>query len=125
MPNCPHCYEIITGRSDKKFCSPYCKSAYHYQQNKTKESSLFSSIDRQLKTNRRLLKIYNKAGKATVLKDILIADGFNPRYFTNYWKAKNGNIYLFCYEFGFLELKEKHGIKYVLIRWQPYMDQNY
>jgi len=122
MSTCPHCYEIITGRSDKKFCSPYCKSAYHYQQNKAKDASLFSVIDQQLRTNRRLLKSYNKAGKATVRKEIFLEKGFNPKYFTHYWKARNGNLYLFCYEYGFMEKKEPHGAKYVLIEWQTYMN---
>ncbi len=122
MPNCLYCNENIHGRTDKKFCSPYCKSAYHYQQNKSKEGTLFSVIDHQLKTNRRLLKAYNKAGKATVRKQTLLAEGFNPKYFTHYWKAQNGNLYLFCYEYGFMELKEVNTIKYVLILWQAYMD---
>ncbi|MBS2101393.1 hypothetical protein, partial [Carboxylicivirga linearis] len=99
MPLCPHCNEEITGRSDKKFCSPYCKSAYHYQQSKFKETPLFNKIDTQLKANRKILKSYNKAGKATVHKTDLLAEGFNPKYFTHYWKAKNGNLYLFCYEY--------------------------
>ncbi len=121
MPNCPYCHEMIQGRSDKKFCSPYCKSAYHYQQNKSQPDSLFSTIDRQLKTNRRLLKAYNKAGKSTVRKEAFLTEGFNPRYFTHYWKAQNGNLYLFCYEFGFMELKEHNSTKYVLVKWQDYM----
>jgi hypothetical protein len=106
---------------DKKFCSPYCKSAYHYQQNKKKESSLYQSIDRQLKTNRRILKLYNKAGKATVRKEKLLSEGFNPRYFTHYWKNQNGDVYLFCYEYGFLERSENNKAKYILVTWQDYM----
>lgn len=121
MPDCPYCNEMIIGRSDKKFCSPYCKSAYHYQQAKAKPNSLFNTIDQQLKTNRRLLKAYNKAGKATIRKETLLSDGFNPRYFTNYWKATNGNVYLFCYEYGFMEVVENNKCKFVLITWQDYM----
>ncbi len=121
MPDCLHCHETFEGRSDKKYCSPYCKSAYHYQQNKIKDAALFVKIDRQLRLNRRLLKIYNKAGKATIRKETLLSDGFNPKYFTHYWKNQNGNIYLFCYEYGFMEKKEERAIKYVLVKWQPYM----
>lgn len=120
---CPNCNESITGRSDKIFCSPYCKSAYHYKQSKEKEDSLFSKIDKQLKTNRRLLKAYNKAGKSIVRKKTLLAEGFNPKYFTHYWKAQNGNIYLFCYEYGFMEKREEDKEKYVLVTWQPYMEK--
>ena len=119
---CLDCDKPIEGRVDKKFCSDYCKSSYHYDRNKQKEATLFKIIDNQLKLNRRILKVYNKAGKSVVRKKILLADGFNPKYFTHYWKAKNGNLYLFCYEYGFIESKEKHKTKYVLVQWQEYMN---
>lgn len=122
MSICLHCQELISGRSDKKFCTAYCKSAYHYQHNKAKESSLFLSIDKQLKLNRRLLKAYNKAGKSTVRKATLEADGFNSKYFTHYWKNYKGEVYLFCYEFGFREIKEHDKQKFVLVTWQDYMN---
>ena len=118
MKYCLDCGAVLEGRADKKFCSDHCKSSYHYEHSKSKAASLFKNIDIQLKKNRRLLKLYNRAGKATVL---LIAEGFNPRYFTHYraadrWRAKNGNIYLFCYEYGFFEKKENHRTKYVLVK---------
>lgn len=52
---------------------------------------------------------------------MLINEGFNPKYFTHYWKNQKGAVYLFCYEFGFLERKEHNKVKYVLIQWQEYM----
>lgn len=123
MSECLHCHEAIEGRSDKKFCTPYCKSAYHYQKNKMKSQTLFVQIDHQLKLNRRLLKRYNKAGKTTVRKSLLLSEGFNPKYFTHYWKANNGSLYLFCYEYGFMEKREERALKYVLVQWQAYMNE--
>jgi len=120
---CLDCNKEIEGRIDKKFCSEYCKSAYHYKKNQDKEKSLFNEIDKQLKLNRRILKDFNRAGKATVRKQVLLATGFNPKYFTHYWKNSNGQVYLFCYEYGFLALKENQKDKYVLVQWQPYMDR--
>ena len=96
MNYCLDCGAELEGRADKKFCSDHCKSSYHYERSKSKATSLFKTIDAQLKKNRRLLKLYNRAGKATVRKEVLIEKGFNPRYFTHYWKAGNGNVYLFC-----------------------------
>lgn len=119
---CYQCGENIEGRKDKKFCSSYCKSNFHYIRNKEKENSLFKSIDKQLKLNRRLLRDYNKAGKSTVRKEILINSGFIPKYFTHYWKNNKGDVYLFCYEYGFLERTEHGKSKYVLVTWQGYMD---
>ncbi|WP_430811205.1 MULTISPECIES: hypothetical protein [unclassified Carboxylicivirga] len=121
MAHCLYCHELLQGRSDKKYCSPYCKSAYHYQQHKHSEDTRFLVIDRQLKTNRRLLKAYNKAGKSVVRRAHIMDDGFDPRYHTHYWQAKNGNTYYFCYEYGFMASNE-HGVdKYVLVQWQDYM----
>ncbi|MBQ4820266.1 hypothetical protein [Aquimarina sp. MMG016] len=118
---CLHCQEEIIGRIDKKFCTPYCKSAYHYQKNSENEDSLFKKIDKQLKKNRKILKSYNKAGQAKVRKEKLIQAGFDLGFFTHYWKNKKGQVYLFCYEYGFLELSDQHKKKYLLITWQSYM----
>jgi hypothetical protein len=52
----------------------------------------------------------------------LIKEGFNPKYFTNYWKNNRGEVYLFCYEYGFLEREELGKKKYVLVKWQDYMN---
>jgi hypothetical protein len=124
MRKCPNCDELVTGRADKKFCSSYCKSSYHYQLSQNQKESLFVSIDKQLKRNRKLLKSYNKAGKATVRKEELIKEGFNPNFFTHYWKNKRGDVYLFCYEFGFLNKLEHGRSKYVLVKWQNYMNKD-
>ena len=122
MSRCLECGEIITGRSDKRFCTPYCKSAYHYKKSKEKEMPLFVKIDRQLKKNRQILKDYNKAGLSIVRKEEIVEAGFDPKYFTHYWKAANGNVYLFCYEYGFSVSKEENATKYVLVTWQKYME---
>jgi hypothetical protein len=121
MARCLDCNKEISGRSDKKFCNPYCKSAYHYKKDKETKPSLFKKIDRQLKTNRRILKLYNKAGKSIVMKKILIDEGFNPHYYTHTWRKRYDETYYFCYEYGYLILKENGKEKYVLIRWQQYM----
>ncbi|PKV51564.1 hypothetical protein ATE84_3652 [Aquimarina sp. MAR_2010_214] len=121
MNICPHCKAEIMGRSDKKYCSIHCKSAHQYQKRKSEEA-LYYTIDKKLKTNRKLLKAYNKSGMSTIRKEKLLSEGFDPTYFTHYWKNKKGQIYLFCYEYGFLDLKENQKEKYLLVRWQDYMN---
>ncbi|WP_299903021.1 hypothetical protein [uncultured Aquimarina sp.] len=120
--NCSYCNEKLEGRVGKKFCSSYCRSAFYYQRTKEKEDTLFKKIDVQLKTNRKILKNYNRAGMAKIRKEKLIREGFDPNYFTHYWKNKKGQVYLFCYEFGFMELQEKDHKKYLLVVWQEYMN---
>ena len=122
MGTCLNCNKELLGRSDKVFCDAYCKSSFHYKKKQGEKKSLFESIDKQLKTNRRLLKLFNKAGKAVVRKEELIAEGFNPKYFTHYWKNEKGDVYLFCYEFGFLTKEERGKSKCVLVKWQDWMN---
>lgn len=122
MRLCPSCGKGFTGRVDKKFCSTYCKTSFHYIQNKEKASSLYVTIDKALKQNRRILKEYNKGGKVMVRKSVIIKEGFNPKYFTHYWKNKKGQVYLFCYEYGFLSTSENGVDKYLLVHHQDYMD---
>jgi hypothetical protein len=121
MNICLDCKKELIGRSDKKFCSVYCKSSYYYQKKKDNANSVYTEILKQLQLNRKLLKQYNKAGKAIVRKEELIKVGFSPNRFTHYWKNKKGEVYLFCFEYGFLEKKEGNKQKYVLIKWQYYM----
>ena len=98
--NCKFCSKEIIGRKGKVFCDHYCKSAFHYEKNKPKPDSRYKIVNDQLRLNRKLLKNFNKAGKATIRKEKLMEQGFNPRIFTNYLKNKNGQVYLFCYDFG-------------------------
>lgn len=118
---CLNCKKQLIGRTDKKFCDPQCKSAYQYQQAKEQPERFYNKVDNQLKLNRKILKEYNKGGKATVRANLLIQEGFNPNFFTHYWKNKKGDIYLFVYEYGFLKRKERNLDKYVLIKWQDFM----
>lgn len=122
---CPVCDKLIKGRTDKKFCDPSCKSAFHYQVLQKEGSGFYARVDKQLKTNRRILKKFNKAGKATVRATVLLEQNFNPHFFTHYWKNSNKEVYLFVYEFGFLSKIENGKQKYVLVTWQPYMEKDH
>jgi hypothetical protein len=115
---CLNCNEILEGRVDKVFCNSYCKSNYHYEKRKNMEATTFNKIDNQLRLNRRLLKHFNQAGKSTIRKEKLIEAGFNPKFFTHYWKNQKGQVYFFCYDVGFLEISEKDKTKYVLVDYQ-------
>lgn len=119
---CLFCNKEFEGRTDKKFCDPYCKSSYHYNQRQKRAGSFYSMVDHQLKVNRRILNKFNKAGKAVVRSEVLTDLGFNPKYFTHYWKNNKGDVYLFVYEFGFISRIENGRKKYVLIKWQDYMN---
>jgi len=115
---CLNCNEVLKGRVDKLFCNEYCKSNFHYISKKNQEHTLFKRIDSQLKLNRRLLKKLHQAGKSTIRKEKLLGGGFNPKFLTHYWQNSKGQVYLFCYDIGFLEIIENNKSKYVLVDYQ-------
>lgn len=119
---CLGCADPVEGRSDKLFCSVSCKSAYHYERNKEKEATFYKRVDIQLKRNHRLLKHFNSGGKATVRQELLKNAGFDPAYFTHYWRNQSGLTYFFCYDMGYFSKVEQGKKKYVLVHWQPYME---
>ncbi len=119
---CLYCKKELIGRTDKKFCDSQCKSANQYKKSKEEPERFYNKVDNQLKLNRKILKEYNKGGKAIVRLNVLAEEGFNPRFFTHYWKNTTGDIYLFAYEYGFLKKMEHNVEKYVLIKWQGYME---
>jgi hypothetical protein len=118
------CNEIIVGRKDRRFCSEYCKSNFHYQKNKLSGHVHFKKkVDDIILANRRILSKFNKKSKTTIRKEDLIAEGFNPKFFTHYWKTNSGDSYLFCYDQGFKSVKDNNKDKFLLIQWQDYMDK--
>lgn len=119
---CPVCEAKLVGRVDKKFCSSKCKSINQYNNRQEKEA-FYLQVDRQLKTNRKILKIHNRKGFVTVRKQHLLKEGFNPHFFTHFWKNQKGDVYLFVYEYGFLNLKKDGKDKYLLVIWQDYMQK--
>lgn len=119
---CPECNNEVIGRTDKIFCSVKCKSIHQYEKSQ-KENTFYFSVDKQLKSNRKILKRYNKSGFTTIRKSVLLEEGFNPKFFTHYWKNQKNDVYLFCYDFGFLKTTKNGVTKYVIVQWQDYMNQ--
>ncbi len=110
----------MTGRKGKRFCDQYCKSAHQYANRKVKEA-FYYKVDRQLKINRKILKKYHHSGISKIRKEELLEAGFNPHFFTHYYKTMHGNLYLFCYEYGFMDLQKDGEPKYLMVNWQDYM----
>jgi hypothetical protein len=118
------CDKPVIGRVDRKFCSTYCKTDYHYQMRKNDGNVYFKKVvDDVIRTNRKILQEYNLAGKTTVRKTELLDKGFNPRFFTHFWKTTENETYLFCYNQGFKETRDNGKQKYLLIQWQEYMNK--
>lgn len=100
---CLECGGKITGRSDKKFCSDQCRVAYNNKLNRN-ETAYMANVTNILRKNRRILLELNTTGKTRVNRDKLNDKGFDFNYFTSQYKTKDGSIYNFCYEQGYLPL---------------------
>lgn len=100
---CLDCGERIYGRSDKKFCSDACRSAYHNAKNRD-HSSLMRQVHRTLRKNLRILKRLNTHNKTKVPKTILMDHGFAFDMLTQIYTAQTGQVYRYVYDQGYLEL---------------------
>ena len=118
---CPVCDTPIKGRVDKIYCSLGCKSSHQYEQ-RLENDKFYLKVDKQLKQNRKILKKYNRTGMTTLRREVLHKEGFNPNFFTHYWKNKKGDVYLFSYDYGILKIKDGEKEKYLMIEWQEYME---
>ncbi len=115
---CLYCSEEIKGRSDKQFCNPHCKSAFHNQKPNSEEAFI-RGINKQLRQNRSALKKACPLGKATVRKEFLKTLGMDFKYSTHVWKGKASQIYYFCYDYGYAPIEDPN--KVLIIQQQNYM----
>jgi len=115
---CLYCHEPMKGRSDKKFCSVQCKSSYHNQSTSSIEAYV-RSVNKQLRANRSAMHRACPEGKATVRKEFLKKLGMDFKHLTHTWKSKGGNLYYFCYDYGYTQSSEVG--KVLVIQQQDYM----
>ena len=101
---CPECGEKLRGRTDKKFCSDYCRNSYHNKLNK-ESTNLVRNINNSLRRNHRILEELNPKGKTSVPRSKLLSNGFDFEYFTSIYTTKTGNRYYFVYDQGYLPLE--------------------
>lgn len=104
---CLECGTRLYGRVDKKFCNDQCRNVYNNKLNRD-ETSYMRKVNRSMRKNRRILKELNPKGKAKVKKKSLESRGFEFKYFTNVYKTKEGKVYYFCYEYGYLPLDNSY-----------------
>ncbi len=109
---CPECGDKIVGRTDKKFCSDYCRNAYNNKMNKD-STNLVRNINNLLRKNYRILQELNPTDKTKTTKSKLLAKGFNFEYFTSIYTTKTGTVYYFIYDQGYLPLESDY---YALVK---------
>lgn len=114
---CLQCNQGFLGRSDKKFCSHQCRSAWHQSQ-QLKQNHSVQQITKRLSRNRQLIKRLISEGYTKVGKAHLLELDFSFHYFTHQYRTKGGNLYYFCFDAGYRLLSDN---KLLLVLWQDYM----
>lgn len=103
--HCIDCGAPLTGRSDKRFCDDYCRNHYNNKM-KSGSNNLIRNINNVLKKNRNVLSSLLSVGDDTtkVSREKLLESGFLFKYGTHSYTNKKGNVYIFCYDYGYLKL---------------------
>ena len=77
MKICPVCGKTLQGRIDKIYCTPKCKNVAQYEKRVINER-FYLFVDKQLKTNRKILKRHNQSGFTTIRKTYLFRRDLIP-----------------------------------------------
>lgn len=103
---CLLCEKPLKGRSDKKFCDDYCRAAYNNDL-KSAANNNIRNVNNALGKNRRILDSLLPEGEQMVKanRDKLLHLGFQFKYMTHTYTNQKGNVYHFCYEYGYLPLE--------------------
>lgn len=103
---CLSCNKNLHGRIDKKFCNDYCRNTHNNRLN-SDGNNYVRNINHSLRKNRRILECLlpgsQSISKAT--KQKLHSKGFTFTYFTHTYRNKKGNMYYFCYDYGYLTME--------------------
>ena len=110
--NCLECEDPLKGRTDKKFCSDYCRNSFNNKVNK-EIKNLVRNINNRLKKNYKILSELNVSGKTKVSRTKLYDKGFDFQLFTSIYQTKTGNNYFYIYDEGYLLLEND---TYLLIK---------
>lgn len=100
---CLECGSKIIGRADKKFCSDQCRVGYNNRLN-SNETNFMRNVNNVLRKNRRILIELNTTGKSKVSREKLHEKGFDFGLFTSTYITKEGSVYYYCYEQGYLQV---------------------
>lgn len=103
---CIECNKPLKGRADKKFCDDLCRNSYNNKLN-SDSNSYVRNINNNLRKNRRILEetLPLTEEMAKITRSKLLERGFQFKYFTHTYSNKKGNVYYFCYEYGYLLLE--------------------
>ena len=103
---CLECSKPLKGRIDKKFCDEACRNVYNNKLN-SDTNTYVRNLTNILRRNRRLLEesLPPNEEMTKLQRAKLLEKGYQFKYGTHTYTNKKGNIYYFCFEFGYLPLE--------------------
>ncbi len=91
------CAEILRGRSDKKFCSDYCRNTYNNRKYAVSNGNV-RHVNGILRRNRRILKEIRESGLKRISERKLLDKGFRINYNTGCRVKPDGNVQFLIYD---------------------------
>ncbi len=104
---CLECGAPMRGRMDKKFCSDQCRSTHNNRRN-SEPNKYVREVNNALRKNRRILDSLNPGGKVKVSASCLKEKGFDFRYLTSIHRGRDGGIYHYCYDQGYVSVDKNY-----------------
>ena len=117
---CPVCQCLLTGRSDKKYCSDQCRSMAN-NKHKVESQKTLLETNSILRKNRTILRKLCPAGKAVVRREVMDAMGYDFQFFSSLFLTSGKQIYYICYDYAFLPILERGIQKALIVTRQEYM----
>ncbi|MEJ2880950.1 hypothetical protein [Pedobacter sp. GR22-6] len=110
VKTCNNCGETFShGRADKKFCTDACRTDYGNflkMQSRIQLPVFVKTIGKIILENYKILKKLNENGLTKISRVKLDEMGFNFHYHTSSYTTKRGDTYRFCYDQGYLLIKD-------------------
>ena len=102
---CQECGKKVKGRADKKFCDDFCRNSFNNKLN-SDTSAFVRKVNNILRKNRRIMEelLFENEEKVKSTKDKMHEKGFQFKYITHTYTTKQGVVYYFCYDYGYLLL---------------------
>ena len=107
VQECKVCAKTIKGRSDKIFCSTYCKNVYH---KKLRYASKVAAIEINgyLKRNYAILLevLGNNKTQIKVYRTLFEKKGFRFKYHTHFHVNSKGKTFFYVYDIAWMEFSD-------------------
>jgi predicted nucleic acid-binding Zn ribbon protein len=107
---CQDCGEPLRGRRDQRFCGDHCRTNFNNAKKlaaRIKRPEFLKTIPKILVRNYDILKQLNTSSPTKVKRSKLESLGFNFRYITSCHTTNKHDTYRFCFDQGYLELKDQ------------------